>query len=105
LVSGRIAKADATKTIALVKKSWDEFRTSGPSVEDVSNAKASALQNFGEILRNHVSIAGYIRDNLTGHLSTSQIADIPTLIQNLNLNDKATLALFFPENPIIVIAQ
>lgn len=105
LVSGRISKTDADKTIALVKKSWDEFRTSGPSATDVSNAKVTSLQNLGDLRRNHVGMAGYIRDNLTGHMTTAQIATLPSIIDNLNLNDKATLALFFPENPIVVVAQ
>ena len=105
LVSGRISKKDTDKTIALVKKSWDEFRTSGPSSGDVTNAKATSLQNLGDLRRNHVGLAGYIRDNLTGHLTTAQIATLPTIIENLNLNDTVSLALFFPENPIIVVAQ
>ncbi len=105
LVSGRISKKDADKTIALVKKSWDEFRIAGPSVKDVSNAKATSLQNLGDLQRNHVGMAGYIRDNLTGHMTTAQIASLPSIIENLDLNDKASLARFFPENPIIVVAQ
>lgn len=105
LVSGRIAKTGSDKTIALVKKSWDNFRTSGPTADEVSNAKAVMMQNLGDLRRSHVAMAGNIRDNLTGHLSAAQISKIPSLIESLDLNDKATLALFFPENPIIVVAQ
>jgi zinc protease len=104
-VAGRVAKTDLDKTVALIKNSWDQFRMKGPSDDEVSNAKASMARYFGDISRNHAAMAGFIRDYLTGHWTTTQIAALPSLIYNLNLKDPARLQKLFPENPIIVIAQ
>jgi zinc protease len=104
-VTGRVAKTDLDKTVALVKKSWDQFRIKGPSDDDVTNAKASMAHYFGDLSRNHAAMAGFIRDYLTGHWTTAQIAGLPSLIHSMNLKDPPKLAKLFPENPIIVIAQ
>jgi zinc protease len=104
-VSGRIAKTNSEATIGLVKKSWDQFRLKGPSDDEIANAKAAMGHYIGGLSRNHVAMAGFIRDYLTGHWTTEELAKLPTLIANVNLKDPANLARLFPENPIIVVAQ
>jgi zinc protease len=104
-VTGRVAKADLDKTVALIKKSWDQFRIKGPSDDEITNAKASMAHYFGDLSRKHAAMAGFIRDYLTGHWTTAQIAALPSVIFKVNLKDPATLQKLFPENPIVVIAQ
>lgn len=105
LISGRIAKTNTDQTLALIKKSWDNFRENGPTEEEISNAKARILHQLGDMSRNHAAMAGYIRDYLTGHWTASEIAELPSIIESINLRDPKLLAKLFPPNPIIVIAQ
>ncbi len=104
-VTGRIAKTNVDATVALVKKSWDKFREEGPTDEEIANARANMRQLFGNVSRDHARLSGFIRDYLTGHWTTAELAQMPQLIEGIDLKDKATLKELFPENPIIVIAQ
>jgi zinc protease len=104
-VTGRISKTGSEKTLGLVKTSWDKFRVAGPTDEEIGNAKANMLHYFGDLSRNHAALAAFIRDYMTGHWTTAQIADLPNVVQNSNLKDAQLLAKIFPENPLIVIAQ
>jgi zinc protease len=104
-VMGRIAKAEIEKTTALVKKSWDNFRVGGPTDDEITNAKVNMQHYLGDLGRNHYAMAGFVRDYMTGHWTTAQIAKLPELVEASNLKDKALLTKLFPETPIIVIAQ
>ena len=104
-VTGRIAKDKVNETIALVQKSWTKFREIGPTDEEIANARANMHQLIGNVSRDHTRLSGFIRDHLTGHWTASEISHLPTLIDEIDLKDKAALQDLFPENPIIVVAQ
>jgi zinc protease len=104
-VSGRISKKDSDKTIALVRASWDKFRKDGPSDEEIADARAGMALNFSVMSRNHLSVAGTMRDYLTGHWSTAQIAKLPSIIAKVDLKNTALRSKLFAQNPVVVIAQ
>jgi zinc protease len=104
-VAGRVAKAEVEQTVQLVKKSWDHFRQTGPSDDEIKNAKATMGRYFADLRRNHTAMAQFVRDYRTGHWTTAQIASLPSITENVNLKDPSNLARLFPENPIVVIAQ
>lgn len=104
-VSGRISKAALMPTLDIIAKSWDKFRNDGPTPSESENAKANQLNILNVLLRNHVQMAGTLRDYRTGHWSTAELATLPSLISSLNLNDPAVLKRYFSERPIIVVAQ
>jgi zinc protease len=104
-VMGRIAKGDVDKTVGLIKSSWDKFRANGPSDDEIANAKATMAHYIGDLSRNHVALAAFIRDYMTGHWTPAQIAKLPSIVNQLDLKVMANRAQLFPENPIIVIAQ
>lgn len=104
-IGGRVSKAALLPTLDIVAKSWDRFRVEGPTPAETENAKANQLNMLNILSRNHVQMAGTLRDYRTGHWSTAELAMLPSLIKNLNLNDPAVLKRYFPEHPIIVVAQ
>jgi zinc protease len=104
-ISGRIAKAESDKTVALVKSSWDRFRASGPTASEIADAKASLAQNFSVMTRSHTWFANYVRDQMTSGDSIALIAKIPSLAEKIDVTQKLYLDQFFSENPIVVIAQ
>jgi zinc protease len=104
-VSGRISKAGAEDTIALVKKSWDRFREEGPTAEEISNAKSARAQGYKDAQRNHTQFANVIRNYLVNGLSNEDFINAPKTLEAVDLKDKALLAKLYPPNPIIVVAQ
>jgi zinc protease len=104
-ITGRISKTNSDKTLALIKASWDKFRISGPTDAEIGNAKANMLHYFGDLGRNHAALASFLRDYMTGHWTTAEIASLPDVVEQSNLTDPKLLAKLFPETPLIVIAQ
>jgi zinc protease len=104
-IRGRISSASVKDTLALIAKSWDKFRNEGPTAEEAVNARAGQLNMLNVISRNHENFAGMLRDYRTGHWSVAEIASVPDVIQNVNLNDPAVLKRYFSEKPIVVVAQ
>jgi zinc protease len=104
-IRGRISSASVKDTLALIAKSWDKFRNEGPTAEETVNARAGQLNMLNVIARNHENLAGMLRDYRTGHWSVAEIASVPDVIQNVNLNDPAVLKRYFSEKPIVVVAQ
>lgn len=104
-ILGRIAKADSDKTLALIKSSWDKFRISGPSEDEIRNAKANMQRYFTDLARNHEAMAGFVRDYMTGHWTSAEIAQLPELVATSDLRDAKLLAKLFPEKPLVVIAK
>ena len=104
-VSGRVSKVALESTIDITLKAWRTFRVEGPTPSEVENAKANQLNVLNILSRNHVQLAGTIRDYRTGHWSTAELAGMANLIRGVNLNDPAVLKRYFSENPIIVVAQ
>jgi zinc protease len=104
-IRGRISTVDVTGTLALIAKSWDKFRNQGPTPGEVENARVGQMNSLNVSLRNHENFAGMLRDYRTGHWSTAEIAGLPDVIQNVNLNDPAVLKRYFSEKPIVVVAQ
>jgi zinc protease len=104
-VRGRISTVNANETLMRIGKSWDKFRNEGPTASEVDNARAEQLNTLNVLSRNHESFAGMLRDYRTGHWSTAEIAGLPDVIRNVNLNDPAVLKRYFSEKPIVVVAQ
>ncbi len=104
-VRGRINAANVNDTLALIAKSWDKFRNEGPTAEEAVNARAEQLNILSMTSRNHENFAGMLRDYRTGHWSVAEIASIPDVIKNVNLNDPVVLKRYFSEKPIVVVAQ
>ena len=104
-VSGRVSKVALQSTIDIALKSWNRFRNEGPTPVEIENAKANQLNMLNILSRNHVQLAGTLRDYRTGHWSTAELATLPSLIKGLNLNDPTVLKRYFSERPIVVVAQ
>ncbi len=104
-ISGRVGKAALLPTLDIIAKSWDRFRVEGPTQVETENAKANQLNMLNILSRNHVQMAGTLRDYRTGHWSTAELATLPSMIKGLNLNEPTVLKHYFPEHPIIVVAQ
>ena len=104
-IRGRISTANVNGTLALIAKSWDKFRNEGPTAGEAENARAEQLQSLNVLSRNHENFAGMLRDYRTGHWSIAEIASLPDVIRNVNLNDPAVLKRYFSEKPIVVVAQ
>jgi zinc protease len=104
-VTGRIAKAGAAETIALIKKSWDRFREEGPNDEEIANAKSARAQSYNDAWRDHSQLANLIRNYLVSGLSNNDFMNALPTLAALNLKDKAMLAKIYPPNPIVVVAE
>ena len=104
-VSGRVAKNGVDATLAIVAKSWDKFRTTGPTPDEIANVKAGQLNTLQVLARNNISMAATLRDYLTGHWSTAELANLPSAIKSANLTDPTILKRYFPEKPIVVVTQ
>ncbi len=104
-IRGRISTVNVNGTLAMIAKSWDKFRNEGPTNAEVENARAEQLQSLNVLSRNHENFAGMLRDYRTGHWSIAEIASLPDVIRNVNLNNPAVLKRYFSEKPIVVVAQ
>ncbi len=104
-VVGRVGLDRLDQALAQMRLSWKTFREEGPTDAEISEAKASMLNEMNNVSRDHARAAGTIRDYLTGHWTSDEIANMPSLIMNANLKDKALLAKLFPLNPIVVVAR
>ena len=104
-VVGRVGLDKLDQALAQMRQSWNTFRENGPTEAEISEAKASMMNEMNNVSRDHARASGTIRDYLTGHWTSDEIANMPSLIMNANLKDKALLAKLFPPNPIVVVAQ
>jgi zinc protease len=104
-VSGRVGLDKLDQALTQMRLSWKTFRENGPTDAEINDAKTAMFNEINGATRDHGRAAGLIRDYLTGHWTSDEIANMPSLIMNADLKDKALLAKLFPTNPIVVVAQ
>jgi zinc protease len=104
-VTGRVGLDKLDLALAQMRLSWKTFREQGPNDQEIREAKVAMMNELNNVSRDHARAAGTVRDYLTGHWTSEEIANMPNLIMNADLKDKALLAKLFPVNPIVVVAQ
>lgn len=104
-VRGRVATDKLDAALAQLRASWKQFSEDGPTDAEIADAKGTELAALATKLRDHLTAAEAIRDDLTGHWTTQDIAQMVAMIKSADLRDKALLKKLFPPNPIIVVVK
>ena len=104
-IRGRVAADKLDAAIAQLRTSWKQFAEEGPTDAEIADAKSVELANLATRFRDHLTAAETIRDDLTGHWTAQDIAQVAQNIKSADLRDKALLKKLFPPNPIIVVAK
>ncbi|MEO6607102.1 MAG: insulinase family protein [Aestuariivirga sp.] len=104
-VKGRLGTEGLDQSLAVIRKSWDQFRAEGPTENEIKEARLSMFNELNNIMRDHQLAAERIRDYLTGHWSVAELARMPEIIRDVDLHDKVLRERFFTTDPITVIVK
>ncbi len=104
-VVGRLGTTKLDVALNQMRQSWKDFRDKGPTDAEVAEAKAAMFNELNNVARDNERGASTIRDYLTGHWSSADIANLPNLIASADLKDQTLLNKLFPANPIVVVAE
>jgi zinc protease len=104
-IKGRIGTDGLDQSLAVIRKSWEQFRVEGPTENEIKQVRLAMFNELNNIMRDHQMAAERIRDYLTGHWSVEELSRMPEIIGGIDLHDKTLRERFFTPDPITVIVK